>query len=285
MSRPSGVARCCAGSSPTGASRVALDAVVAYLVPRTVAALGVGLVARHRGQPLASFAGQLAADAAATLLVAAFGDFDVRYALGSWGVPVFAYLAGWEGWKALLRWRAFDDADARARASWAEIIAGPWRWVWDLVVVAPPVLAGLAIAADVLVPGQLPLPNAPAPVRCTPALLGPRDTLTIRMTTPHGGELGIGTPANRFLIVVPFAPADTPREQRFEERRELRLAVARVAGRTGPGAMAEPVFQDTGTYYVRVSEPAEISASGTCRVRYVSAAGPAAPSPAAAPTG
>src|SRR2546423_15651774 len=44
---------------------------------------------------------------------------------------------------------------------------------------------------------------------CTPRSLGPRDTLTLRFATPHGGELMVLTPSDVFFSFVYPPPDDS----------------------------------------------------------------------------
>lgn len=247
-----------------------------YLVARTVAAVALVVVARRRGLPWVGLGGQVAADALAVILVYAFGDHELRRAIGWWALPAWAYVAAWEGAGAFRRWGEWDEAESAG--AYAEMLAGALRRLWDVFIVAPPILLGMAVAVDIMMPGSLQLPDPPPAMLCTPTTLGSRDTLRVRFERAHGGELTIITPAGRGLVVVPFAAADVPREERFEEHREVRFVAARTVGRLHSGGQAERVFADTGLYLIRVSEPAEISASLVCRVRYVNAAD-AAPLP------
>jgi hypothetical protein len=97
---------------------------------------------------------------------------------------------------------------------------------------------------------------------CAPKSLGPRDTLTLRMETPHGGELSIHSPDDVFYVVV--APEYDTSAARFavvpnasfktmstlKVPADLRLP-PRLYGRD---TIPEPVFNRSGEYTVLMGE-------------------------------
>lgn len=241
--------------------------IVLYAVLRTgavVALLGIAL-AGHRPR-FAEAAGQLAADAAAAVLLLAFGSYVLRASLGIWGIAIAVYFIAWEARAAARRWQAI--AAGPDLPSWAELFFGPWQWAWDMLVIAPPLAAGVLVALNQVLPFRMPFASQPPPIVCAPDTLGPRDTLRMRLDVPHGGQLMALTPAGRPLIVVPFAPATVARSQRFEFQGEVILPAERVRGQAEGGGPSERVFSDSGTYTLMVSELAEVGASLVCRVRY-----------------
>jgi len=141
------------------------------------------------------------------------------------------------------------------------------------LLVVPPVGAGAFLALALLYPGSWAFPSMPAPLRCTPETAVRGDTVTLHFAGHHGGELGVFTPVTGFLYIVDFAPQTAPPSARFEYRARFALPTVTASGRsvkTGTSGYPEvPVFTDTGTYLFRVSDVAELSASLTCRVRYI----------------
>jgi hypothetical protein len=253
------------------------SSVLVYVVARTIAAVTLAVVARLRGQPWHGFIGQLAADGLFVLLVAAFGDHELRHLLGWWALPAWIYVAAWEGTAAVLRWGELDEVGRDVE--YVDILTTAWRRVWDSLLVVPPLVLGLAVVTELIVPGYVPLPGRPPAIHCAPSALDSHDTLHVRLEPPHGGELTVITPAGRSLIVVPFAAASVPRAKRFEEQPETAFVVAHTTGVTHGGAAAELVFTDTGRYLIRVSGVAEVAASLTCTVRFTSASVAAPPLP------
>src|SRR5438094_764373 len=129
------------------------------------------------------------------------------------------------------------------------------------------------VALALLYPGSWAFPSMPAPLRCTPETAVRGDTVTLHFAGHHGGELGVFTPVTGFLYIVDFAPQTAPPSARFEYRARFALPTVTASGRVlqaaPPGYPEVPVFTDTGTYLFRVSDVAELSASLTCRVRYI----------------
>jgi hypothetical protein len=106
---------------------------------------------------------------------------------------------------------------------------------------------------------------APAPMagtlRCSPARLGPADTLTLAMRVPHGRELSVQNPAGDFFMLVLANPdaADGPMlmpAAAFRTLAEVRLPVASLRARPfvfGRDS-TELVFARPGPYQVHVAE-------------------------------
>src|SRR5437899_492705 len=149
--------------------------------------------------------GQALADACYAAFPIAYVSHGFRSALGLLWVPLWVYAAAWEiAWYLRDMIGVVEEDEATA----LESIEAPWKVVWGLCFVLPSLIAGGIVAFDALYPRQWPLDGEPPPFVCTPALLRPGDTLTLRMDTPHGGELGVFTPRGRFLSVVPTPPGD-----------------------------------------------------------------------------
>jgi hypothetical protein len=247
---------------------------VVYAVLRTILAIAVGLAAAFGGRRAWPLVGQAVSDAACLAFMIAYVDAELRLALGWLALPLVLYVVGWEGWGALRA--AATDSDSAADGVGADILGwlgGFWRFFYRLLLVVPPVGAGMFLVLGLLYPGGWVFPSMPAPLSCIPATVARGDTLTLRMIGGHGGELGVFTPAHGFLYIVDYAPKTAPTSARFEYRQRFSLptvtATGRVLGAAPPGYPEVPVFTDTGTYLFRVSEVAEVSASLGCTVRYL----------------
>jgi hypothetical protein len=250
------------------------SSAVTYTVLRTVLAVALVLVAALGTRRAWPIVGQAVADAACTVFMLAHVDVDLRDALGWLAAPLVAYVVAWEGWGA------FGEAAATDSGPWdgtrPDLLAwfyGIWRLLYRILFVTPPVVAGGFLVFALLYPGGWIFPSMPAPLRCAPDTLARGDTLTLRMVVPHGGQLGVFTPSRGFLYIVDYGPRTAPKEQRFEFHGRVSLAADGATGRVlegaPPGYPEVPIFTDTGTYLFRVSDPAEISPSIMCNVRYV----------------
>jgi hypothetical protein len=116
-------------------------------------------------------------------------------------------------------------------------------------------------------------------LNCTPSVMTPDKTLTLRMPVPHGRELGVRTPQGRFLFIAyqfdeqanpippPVPSADFLRMNSIELSPALARGVA-VSQRSP----AEPVFTTPGRYQFVLSDNLETEddahANLTCDVRY-----------------
>jgi hypothetical protein len=210
--------------------------------------------------------GQALADACYGAFPIAYVSYGFRSALGLWWVPLWLYAAAWEG-----AWYVRDmiEATEATDESALESIEAPWRVVWGLCFVLPSLIAGGIVAFDALYPRQWPLDGEPPPFVCTPALLRPGDTLTLRMDTPHGGELGVFTPRGRFLTVVPFRARAPRGASGFEGMAQLRLSTVGATANATPAGPEQPIFADSGTYQFQLSQVAEFSGAVlACRVRF-----------------
>jgi hypothetical protein len=249
---------------------------IVYATLRAIVALAVVFSAWHGGRQALPIIGQAVADAACLAFLLAYADYDLRASLGWFALPLLLYVMGWEGWGALRAAETDPGSDSAADGVGAELLGwlgGYWRVVYRLLLVVPPVGAGAFLVLALLYPGSWAFPSMPAPLRCTPETVARGDTLTLHFTGSHGGELGVFTPADGFLYIVDFAPTTAPPSAHFEYRARFALPTATASGRVlqaaPPGYPEVPVFTDTGTYLFRVSDVAELSASLTCRVRYV----------------
>ncbi len=245
-----------------------------YAVLRTVLAIVFVFAAAFGGRRAWPLVGQAVSDVACLACMIAYVDAELRLTLGWLALPLVLYIVGWEGWGALRA--AGSDSNSAADGVGAELLdwlGGFWRLLFRILLVVPPVGAGMFLVLGLLYPGGWVFPNMPAPFSCTPATVARGDTLRLRMIGAHGGELGVFTPAQGFLYIVDYAPQTAPPGAHFEYRQRFTLPSATATGRLMEGAPAGypevPVFTDTGTYQFRVSDAAELSASLMCKVHYI----------------
>lgn len=105
---------------------------------------------------------------------------------------------------------------------------------------------------------------------CAPKTLGPRDTLTFQMETPHGGELFVRTPEDIYFYLVYPQPGDTIRKnvimpsENFKGMSLLKVAAdVRLPPRVyGRDSVPEPVFSRRGDYVVMMGENLESDHTG-----------------------
>ncbi|PYP17260.1 MAG: hypothetical protein DMD52_05050 [Gemmatimonadetes bacterium] len=249
---------------------------IVYAVLRTILAVAIGLAAVLGGRRAWPLVGQAVSDVACLACTIAYVDADLRSSLGWLAVPFVLYVIGWEGRGALrVAASGSDSAADGVGAELLEWLGGLWRPLYRILLVLPPVGAGMFLVLGLLYPGGWVFPGTPAaaPLRCLPETVARGDTVMLRMSSSHGGELGVFTPAHGFLYIVDFAPQTAPPSAHFEYRQRFTLPSATATGRVMQAAPAGypevPVFTDTGTYQFRVSDAAELSASLMCRVHYV----------------
>ena len=109
-------------------------------------------------------------------------------------------------------------------------------------------------------------------LRCSPRNLWLGDTLTLNMSVPHGRDLAILGPDNKFFWLRSWEPNDeaaTADWYAFEKLRQLKIVTTEAKGRVSTDD--EPIFTRTGWYRIRVSYNLETD-DGTpvsqCRVYY-----------------
>lgn len=252
------------------------SSALVYAVLRTVLAIVLVLAAAFGGRRAWPVVGQAVSDVGCLACMIAYVDADLRLSLGWLALPLVLYVIGWEGRGALRA--AASGPDSAADGVGAELLewlGGLWRLLYRILLVLPPVGAGMFLVLGLLYPGGWVFPGTPAaaPLRCLPETVARGDTVMLRMSSSHGGELGVFTPAHGFLYIVDFAPQTALPSAHFEYRQRFALPSATATGRVMQAAPAGypevPVFTDTGTYLFRVSDVAELSASLTCRVRYL----------------
>ena len=114
---------------------------------------------------------------------------------------------------------------------------------------------------------------------CSPRKLRRGGTLVLTMSAPHGRDLAIISPDDRFSWLRSWEPQDgeaTARWYAFEKVRRLELSAAEVTGKASHHNN-ELIFTKTGWYRVRLSDNLETD-DGTpfyeCKVYYVHKPGP-----------
>ena len=109
-------------------------------------------------------------------------------------------------------------------------------------------------------------------LRCSPRNLWRGDTLTLNMSVPHGRDLAILDPDNKFFWLRSWEPNDeatTASWYAFEKMKQFKIVTTEAKGRVSTDD--EPIFTKTGWYRIRVSYNMETD-DGTpvnqCRVYY-----------------
>src|SRR5437016_2064368 len=160
-------------SSTVGSSSGAL----VYAVLRTVVAIVLVFAAAFGGRRAWPLVGQAVSDVACLACMIAYVDAELRLALGWLALPLVLYVVGWEGWGALRA--AGRDSDTAADGVGAELLdwlGGFWRLLFRILLVVPPVGAGMFLVLGLLYPGGWVFPSMPAPLSCTPATVARGDT-------------------------------------------------------------------------------------------------------------
>jgi len=239
---------------------------ISYSAVRTAGAIGMAIRAPRLGGHRWAMLGQAVADACYGAFPIAYVSYGFRSALGLLWVPLWVYAAAWE-----IAWYLRDMIGVveEEQETALEAIEAPWQVVWGLCFVLPSLIAGGIVAFDALYPKQWPLGGEPPPFVCIPAMLKPGDTLTLRMDTPHGGELGVFTPRGRYLYIVPLAARSQQVHPQFALVGELRLKTRDATATVTPTGPTQPIFADSGTYQFQLSQEAGLSASLVCRVTFV----------------
>jgi hypothetical protein len=114
---------------------------------------------------------------------------------------------------------------------------------------------------------------------CTPRSLRPRDTLTLHLETPHGGELMVLTPSDVFFSFV-YAPNDTAhqkysivRSEDFKKMGTLKVPadIRHPPGVYGKDTIPEAVFSRPGQYVLQMGDNMESDHTGPpyiCKVMF-----------------
>jgi hypothetical protein len=134
----------------------------------------------------------------------------------------------------------------------------------------------LALLLPAVVSGS---PPPTATLRCTPSVISPGKTLTLKLSMPHGRELGVWTPHDRFLFIAyDLDEQDNPVQPPipagdFVQRHSLEVSTLSAKGvdlikQSSP----ELIFNEPGTYRFIVSDNLETDDDAhqnlLCDVRY-----------------
>ena len=98
------------------------------------------------------------------------------------------------------------------------------------------------------------------PLRCTPEVLGPEDTLIVEMRTPHGPYLDILAPDGVYFAVVDPNPrggrVSLHDAAEFRSMRRLELPVAKATASPYVHGHTDPIqiFAVVGSYEIRLGE-------------------------------
>jgi hypothetical protein len=110
-------------------------------------------------------------------------------------------------------------------------------------------------------------------LRCSPRKLWLGDTLTLTMSVPHGKDLAILSPDDKFFWLRSWEPNDpeaTAQWNAFEKIRQLKLVTSEAKGSIS--SSDELIFTRTGWYSIRISYNLETD-DGTpvneCKVYYM----------------
>jgi len=142
------------------------------------------------------------------------------------------------------------------------------------------VLVGLTLLAEIdgFAQSVKPQPSArdvtrKVSLRCTPRKLWLGDTLTLNISVPHGRDLAILSPNDKFFWLRSWEPNDreaTAQWYAFEKVGQLKLVTSEAKGSVSNGD--ELIFTRTGWYSIRISYNLETD-DGTpfseCKVYYV----------------
>jgi len=241
-------------------------AALAYVVVRTVAA-GALLVLAIRRRASAVVAAHAISDASAALLVSAYALHPLRAALGFLVVPLFVVFLAWELLSATRRLDLLGETPD-SQLSDAEMLGWTARWFWDALNIIPVFVIGAMVVGNAVFYG-IDLPGTPSGLSCKSAELTPGSTLTLRMRTPHGPELGVFTPRRGYLSLrAPLAARTAPEVYHLEHQNRLDLRTDAATAWRHLDAADELVFVDAGTYTFSMGAYKDASRAFTCVVHY-----------------
>ncbi|MDP9206663.1 MAG: hypothetical protein M3P12_14650, partial [Gemmatimonadota bacterium] len=114
---------------------------------------------------------------------------------------------------------------------------------------------------------------------CTPRSLGPRDTLTLHLATPHGGELMVLTPSDVYFSFVYPQPEDPTQKysilpsEDFKTMSTLKVPtdISLPPHAYGRDTIPEAVFSRPGQYMLQMGDKMESDHTGPpyiCKVMF-----------------
>jgi hypothetical protein len=111
-----------------------------------VARVGFGAVLTARawrdGESSRAVLAQLGAEACALLFLLGFSQPQVRTAVGGLWIPIFLYAVCWEAVRVRHWYWEAVEAPSADDATAAETLMAPLAWLWELLGVLPPMMAG-----------------------------------------------------------------------------------------------------------------------------------------------
>jgi hypothetical protein len=239
---------------------------LAYVVVRTVAA-GALLVLAIRRRASGVVAAHAISDASAALLVSAYALHPLRAALGVLVVPLFVVFLAWELLSATQRLDLLGETPD-SQLSDAEMLGWTARWFWDALNIIPVFVIGAMVVGNAVFYG-IDLPGTPSALKCGTEALTSGGTLTLKMRTPHGTELGVFTPHRGYLSLrAPLAARTAPEVYQLEHQNRLDLRPEAATAWRHLVAADELVFVDAGTYTFSMGAYKDPSRAFTCVVRY-----------------
>ena len=145
-------------------------------------------------------------------------------------------------------------------------------------IVAVAILASFTGAAAAKLPSVAAASKAKSLV-CSPNVLHPRDKLTIRVSVPHGTDLGIRSPANDFFFLYSCDRSARASQwknldcEKFATLTHITIDVADLeASSQTSNASARHVFSQTGVYTILLARNLEtentIHTVNRCKVQY-----------------
>jgi len=148
----------------------------------------------------------------------------------------------------------------------------------------PPPIVAVAILASVAgaAAAELPFTGAASKAKsftCSPGALHSHDNLTIRVSVPHGTDLGIRSPANDFFFLYSCDPAvRSPQWKDFDCEKFARLPLITInvadleASRLTSHATSQRVFSQAGIYTILMGKNLETENTehtvNRCKVQY-----------------
>ncbi len=115
-------------------------------------------------------------------------------------------------------------------------------------------------------------------ISCQPKIIGPADTLTIKMPVPHYKELAIYHPVSRSWWFLVYSPDETRPDTKpvmssvkFAKTSTVKLKISTATGTLWEAGKNkdERIFQSPGIYKIYISEALETERGGySCTVKY-----------------